>query len=135
MRPIARDRVRDSSSVRVYPTQAELDAELIATLSLPAKVLLLTGADSWRTHCARALGLRPMIMSDGPSGARGVVLDERQPSTCLPCSSALGASSESQITRSAGALGCARRSVTLGSSGVGARASGPRANRCRSIAA
>src|ERR1700722_13378054 len=91
MRPIARDRVRDSSSVRVYPTQAELDAELIATLSLPAKVLLLTGADSWRTHCARALGLRPMIMSDGPSGARGVVLDERQPSTCLPCSAALGA--------------------------------------------
>src|SRR5580698_2017307 len=91
MRLIARDRVRDRCGVREYPTQAELDAELIAGLSLPAKVQLLTGADSWRTQGARVLGLRPMIMSDGPSGARGVVLDERQPSTCLPCSSALGA--------------------------------------------
>jgi beta-glucosidase len=91
MRLSTRDRVTDRVGVCEYPTQAELDAELIATLSLPAKVLLLTGADSWRTHCARALGLRSMIMSDGPSGARGVVLDERQPSTCLPCPSALGA--------------------------------------------
>ncbi|HEX9625228.1 MAG TPA: glycoside hydrolase family 3 C-terminal domain-containing protein [Streptosporangiaceae bacterium] len=67
------------------------DAELIASLSLNDKVLLLTGADSWSTQGAEAIGLHPMIMSDGPAGARGVALDERHPSTSLPCPSALGA--------------------------------------------
>jgi beta-glucosidase len=67
------------------------DAELIASLSLNDKVLLLTGADSWSTQGADAIGLRSMIMSDGPAGARGVALDERHPSTSLPCPSALGA--------------------------------------------
>jgi beta-glucosidase len=67
------------------------DAELIASLSLNDKVLLLTGADSWSTQGAEAIGLDSMIMSDGPAGARGVSLDERHPSTSLPCPSALGA--------------------------------------------
>src|ERR1700683_1540027 len=56
-------------------------AELLADLTVHEKALLLTGADSWRTQGAEALGLRPMIMSDGPAGVRGVVLGERQP----PC--------------------------------------------------
>ncbi len=73
------------------------DADLIAGLSLHDKVLLLTGADSWRTQGVQAIGLQPMIMSDGPTGARGVVLDERQPSTCLPCSSALGATWDTEL--------------------------------------
>jgi beta-glucosidase len=60
-------------------------------LTVQDKVLLLTGADSWRTQGAEALGLRPMITSDGPAGVRGVVLDERHPSSSLPCPSALGA--------------------------------------------
>jgi hypothetical protein len=67
------------------------DASLIAALPLADKVRLLTGADAWRTHGTQALGLRPMVMSDGPAGARGVSLDERLPSTSLPCPSALGA--------------------------------------------
>ncbi len=63
----------------------------LGRLTVPEKVLLLTGADNWRTHGADALGLRPMITSDGPAGVRGVVLDERHPSSSLPCPSALGA--------------------------------------------
>ncbi|HEV3289568.1 MAG TPA: glycoside hydrolase family 3 N-terminal domain-containing protein, partial [Streptosporangiaceae bacterium] len=64
---------------------------LVAALPVPDKVQLLTGAASWRTHGCPDLGLRPMIMSDGPAGVRGVTKDERQPSTSLPCPSAWGA--------------------------------------------
>src|SRR5260370_1514207 len=86
-------------------------ASLIAALSLNDKVLLLTGADSWRTQGAEALCLRPMIMSDGPAGARGVTLDERCPSTSLPCPSALGATWDVALVRElAAALGVEARS-------------------------
>src|SRR5215469_4720453 len=87
------------------------DATLIASLSLNDKVLLLTGADAWRTQGAESIGLRPMVMSDGPAGARGVTLDERQPSTSLPCPSALGATWDVELIRElATALGTEARS-------------------------
>src|SRR5580693_2026488 len=79
-------------------------------LTVQDKVLLLTGADSWRTQGAEALGLRPMITSDGPAGVRGVVLDERQPSSSLPCPSALGATWDPELVRElAAALGTEAR--------------------------
>ena len=52
----------------------------LAALPLDDKVQLLTGADSWRIPGCEALGLRPMVTSDGPSGVRGVALDESNPS-------------------------------------------------------
>src|SRR5260370_345748 len=86
-------------------------ADLLATLSVQDKVLLLTGADSWRTQGAEALGLRPMITSDGPAGVRGVLLDERHPSSSLPCPSALGATWDSALVGElAAALGAEARS-------------------------
>ena len=82
------------------------DAELIASLSLNDKVLLLTGADSWSTQGADAIGLHPMILSDGPCGARGVALDERHPSTSLPSPSAMGATWDPDlVSELAAALG------------------------------
>ena len=85
-------------------------ADLVAKLTLHEKVLLLTGADSWSTQGADLLGLRPMIMSDGPAGARGVTLDEREPSTSLPCPSALGATWDpALINELAAALGAEAR--------------------------
>ena len=69
-------------------TDPASERSLIAALTVQEKVLLLTGADSWRTQGAEALGLRPMITSDGPAGARGVIKDERSPSSSLPCPSA-----------------------------------------------
>ena len=39
----------------------------LAALPLDDKVQLLTGADSWRIPGCDALGLRPMVTSDGPS--------------------------------------------------------------------
>ena len=64
---------------------------LLAALSLDDKVRLLTGADNWRTCPLPAIGLRAMVVSDGPAGVRGVTMDERNPSSSLPCPSALGA--------------------------------------------
>src|SRR6266571_3052100 len=72
-------------------TQMSGERSQLAALPLDDKVRLLTGADSWRIPGCDALGLRPMVTSDGPSGVRGTALDERAPSSCLPCPSALGA--------------------------------------------
>jgi beta-glucosidase len=90
---------------------ADSVAAMLAALSVADKVLLLTGADNWRTRGARAIGLRPMVVSDGPAGARGVTLDERIPSSSLPCPSALGATWDTElVTELAAALGAEARS-------------------------
>ncbi len=90
--------------------EASAQAGLPPWLTVQDKVLLLTGADSWRTQGAEALGLRPMITSDGPAGVRGVVLDERHPSSSLPCPSALGATWDPELVGElAAALGAEAR--------------------------
>jgi beta-glucosidase len=83
----------------------------LAALPLEDKIRLLTGADSWRIPGCDALGLRSMITSDGPSGVRGTTLDESNPSSCLPCPSALGATWDPGLVRElAAALGAEARS-------------------------
>jgi beta-glucosidase len=84
---------------------------LLAALSLEDKVRLLTGADNWRTQSLPAIGLSPIVMSDGPAGVRGTTLDERNPSASLPCPSALGATWDTELVRAvAFALGTEARS-------------------------
>ncbi len=86
-------------------------AELVSALAVPEKARLLTGADSWRTPACEAIGLRAMVTSDGPAGVRGTTKDERKPSACLPCPSALGASwDEALVYELAVALGIEARS-------------------------
>ena len=90
---------------------ADTEAMALARLSTTDKVLLVTGADSWRTQGADAIGLRPMITSDGPAGVRGIVLDERLPSSSLPCPAALGATWDPALVYEvAAALGAEARS-------------------------
>jgi len=85
--------------------------ELVSALPVPAKAHLLTGADSWRTPACDAIGLRAMVTSDGPAGVRGTTKDERKPSACLPCPSALGATwDEALVHELAAALGAEARS-------------------------
>jgi beta-glucosidase len=92
-------------------TEMTGERSLLAALPLDDKARLATGADSWRTHGCAALGLRPLVTSDGPSGVRGVTLDETNPSTCLPCASALGATWNPALVREvAAALGTEARS-------------------------
>jgi beta-glucosidase len=91
-------------------TQTSEERSRVAALPVEAKVRLLTGADSWRTYGDDTLGLRPIIMSDGPAGVRGVTKDDRNPSASLPCPSALGATWDSELVRElASALGAEAR--------------------------
>ncbi|MET9312289.1 glycoside hydrolase family 3 C-terminal domain-containing protein [Kribbella sp. NPDC003505] len=66
--------------------------DLLGRLSLEEKVRILTGQDFWSTHALPAIGLRSMVLSDGPSGVRGAVWDERDPSLNLPSATALSSS-------------------------------------------
>ena len=74
----------------------QLDARL-ATLTLEEKVRLLTGRDFWTTWPIESIGLRRMLVSDGPSGVRGEVWDERAPSLNLPSATALSSSWDTRI--------------------------------------
>jgi beta-glucosidase len=57
-------------------------------LSIEEKVRLLTGEDFWTTYPLPDIGLRKMVVSDGPSGVRGELWDERSPSLSLPSATA-----------------------------------------------
>lgn len=77
---------------------------LLEQLSLEEKVQLLTGRDFWTTHPMEKIGLRRILVSDGPSGVRGEVWDERSPSLNLPSASALSASWDPDLARRYGAV-------------------------------
>ena len=49
---------------------ARIDS-LTAKLTLEEKVSLLTGRDFWNTVPLESIGLRNMLLSDGPAGVRG----------------------------------------------------------------
>ena len=68
-----------------------VESGLVARLGLEQKVRLLTGADSWVLYGENAVGLRPMVLSDGPAGVRGTRFDPANPSSSLPCPVALAA--------------------------------------------
>ena len=78
-------------------------AEAIAALTLEEKVRLLTGRDFWSTWPIENIGLRRIVFSDGPSGVRGEVWDERDPSLNLPSATALASSWDPDIARRYGA--------------------------------
>ena len=73
------------------------NSDLVARLTLEQKVRLLTGADSWVLHGESAVGLRPMVLSDGPAGVRGRRFDVANPSSSLPCPVALGATWDPEL--------------------------------------
>ena len=64
--------------------------ELTAKLTLEQKVALISGRDFWNTISIDEIGLRNMLLSDGPAGVRGEFWDERDNSLNLPSGSALG---------------------------------------------
>jgi hypothetical protein len=51
-------------------------AERLLSLSPEQKVRLLTGADFWSLHPEPDVGLRRLVLSDGPAGVRGERWDE-----------------------------------------------------------
>lgn len=67
-------------------------SELVAELTLEEKVALVSGADFWTTTPIARIGLRAIVLSDGPAGVRGPVWDGRSPSLNLPSGTALASS-------------------------------------------
>ena len=64
---------------------------------------LLTGRDFWNTWPIEKIGLRRILVSDGPSGVRGETWDERDPSLNLPSATALASAWDPDIARRYGA--------------------------------
>jgi beta-glucosidase len=90
--------------------------EALAALTLEEKVQLLTGRDFWTTWPIEKIGLRRMLVSDGPSGVRGETWDERDPSLNLPSATALASSWDPDIARrygAAAAVEARRKSVDV----------------------
>ncbi len=88
-------------------TPAVDDSELaarVASLSLEQKVRLLTGADFWSLHPEPAVGLRRLVVSDGPAGVRGERWDERDPSANVPSPTALAATWDEELVEELGGL-------------------------------
>jgi beta-glucosidase len=78
-------------------------AGALAALTVEEKVQLLTGRDFWTTWPIETIGLRRILVSDGPSGVRGETWDERDPSLNLPSATALASSWDPDIARRYGA--------------------------------
>ncbi|RSN38341.1 glycosyl hydrolase, partial [Streptomyces sp. WAC 04229] len=84
-------------------SEEEID-RLLGKLTPRARALLLDGATTWRTRAEPALGLRELVMSDGPAGVRGEAWDERDTSVLLPSASALAATWDEALVESLGGL-------------------------------
>jgi beta-glucosidase len=84
-------------------TDEDLD-HLVRKLDLARKVRLLAGATVWRTHAEPAIGLRAMVVSDGPVGVRGEGWDERRTSLTLPSPTALAATWDDELVEQLGNL-------------------------------
>ncbi|MFE7193031.1 glycoside hydrolase family 3 C-terminal domain-containing protein [Kitasatospora sp. NPDC057541] len=77
---------------------------LVERLTLEQKVRLLTGGSVWSLQDEPAVGLRPIVVSDGPTGVRGAAVDDRDPSASLPSASSASATWDLEQVRRLGAL-------------------------------
>ncbi|MEU4981064.1 glycoside hydrolase family 3 C-terminal domain-containing protein [Streptomyces sp. NPDC021969] len=77
---------------------------LLGKLTPRTRALLLNGATTWRTRAEPAVGLRELVMSDGPAGVRGEAWDERSTSLLLPSASALAATWDDALVEDLGGL-------------------------------
>ncbi|MEV7625443.1 glycoside hydrolase family 3 C-terminal domain-containing protein [Actinoplanes sp. NPDC089786] len=78
--------------------------ELISELSLEEKVSLLGGQDFWSLPEIARIGLRSLVMSDGPVGVRGTGWAPEDPSVALPSPTALAATWDPELVERAGRL-------------------------------
>ena len=76
----------------------------LGALDLETKARLLSGQDMWSLPAVPAIGLRSLVMSDGPIGVRGVRWTADDPSIALPSPTALAATWDPALARRAGRL-------------------------------
>lgn len=83
--------------------EAAVEAAL-GKLDLDTKARLLGGQDMWSLPAVPDIGLKSLVMSDGPIGVRGVRWSADDPSIALPSPTALGATWDPELARRAGVL-------------------------------
>ncbi|MBA6440643.1 glycoside hydrolase family 3 C-terminal domain-containing protein [Streptomyces sp. GMR22] len=83
--------------------EAVVEAAL-TRLDLSAKARLLAGQDRWSLPALPEIGLKSLVMSDGPIGVRGVRWAADDPSIALPSPTALAATWDQDLARRAGVL-------------------------------
>jgi beta-glucosidase len=79
-------------------------ADLIASLSLPEKVTLLTGSAVFTMAGHAGIGLTPMNLSDGPTGVRGLKFSGGRAVTLFPNATLLAASWSTDTAREVGRM-------------------------------
>ena len=78
--------------------------DLLAALDIAQKARMVSGGGTFRTSPEPAVGLRPIVTSDGPVGVRGERWDEADTALALPSVTALAASWDEDLVRELGAL-------------------------------
>ncbi|CAM5568009.1 beta-glucosidase [Streptomyces narbonensis] len=76
----------------------------LGKLDLDSKTRLLGGQDMWSLPALPEIGLKSLVMSDGPIGVRGVRWTADNPSVALPSPTALAAAWDPGLARRAGRL-------------------------------
>ncbi|MFB6839286.1 beta-glucosidase [Streptomyces sp. NPDC056361] len=76
----------------------------LGKLDLDTKARLLGGQDMWSLPALPEIGLKSLVMSDGPIGVRGVRWTADDPSVALPSPTALAAAWDPALARRAGRL-------------------------------
>ncbi len=78
---------------------------LLAALTRDEKAELVTGRGMWDSRPVERLGIPPLIMTDGPNGARGGgLMGTGTPTACIPAASVLGATWDPDLVERLGAL-------------------------------
>ena len=84
---------------------------ILNRLSLPEKIRLLEGTESWKTHAVPRLGIRSLYLTDGPLGVRrknlganrgAVGLGRALPATLFPAPASLAASFDPALSEEVG---------------------------------
>jgi beta-glucosidase len=83
------------------PTMSERIERLIGEMTLDEKAALVGAVDLWHGPGCERLGIPPLKVTDGPSGARGEQWSGR-PSVNFPCGTALGATWNVELVRDIG---------------------------------
>ncbi|MFJ3948912.1 beta-glucosidase [Streptomyces libani] len=99
----AADAAHHHAGDRAHEYTAAVERAL-AALDLDTKVRLLSGQDMWTLPAVPAIGLRSLVMSDGPVGVRGQEWNAGGPSVALPSPTALAATWDPELARRAGHL-------------------------------
>ena len=103
-RPSDRGGLAPSAVLGLIGTRGPIVRAEVANLSLREKVRLLTGETAWSTYALERIGLRAMVLSDGPVGVHGVTDDIADWSLLFPAPSALAATWDIQAAQTLGQL-------------------------------